>query len=158
MYAVEADVRALVANKVSQTTGTDIAARGAIVDRTIDMILASAFYWPKDINGATISPTPAPVVQSANYLTAALIERQAYFGNVSSDDTGGTSYINWLEASGRQILDDLVEGRRHDTALVRPTLVSAASSAQPDGFNASSNGVGRRYRPVSGLRGGGRKR
>lgn len=158
MYASADYVRALLTNKKSQTLLAEMASRAPLVDGIIDSKLRAAFYWPNDSDGNPIASTPSKVELAASYLTAALIERQTYFANVTEDGTQGSSYVTWLENQGNKILDGLIEGTEIDPGLVRFDIAKISRRTAPGGFEDSNPCRGRRYTPSTGLRLAGRRR
>jgi hypothetical protein len=79
MYASEPQVRSLTRNKRSGMTLVELEAIGATIDAEIDARLSALFHWPVTVSGDPLNePPPALIVSAASYLTAALIEMEAY--------------------------------------------------------------------------------
>lgn len=152
MYCVESTVRSLVTNRQSKLDLAEIQGFAALVDAEIDGRLAARFYWPKSSSGVDLSQTPpALIVAAANYLVAALIELKSFSQFTSppvSPDSGEgpSTYGRDLQRRGYGLLKSIEERR-----IVIPSL-------QPSTPIAQSHAPTHNFRPVYGLRRGGRGR
>lgn len=144
MYAIEASVRTLCINVRSGLDSAFIAEMAATADAIIDAKLGEHFSWPNDPDGNPVNaPPPAIIVQIANRLTAAYIERTKYAINEANGQPMGNPYAASLEREAKKMLDELQSGD-----LIIPSLVEVSpirQSASPKAFHevqGSPRGLG----------------
>lgn len=130
MYCSENTVRLLAKNRKSALNLGEIEAAAAVVDPQIDAALSTRFNWPGIF---AQSEPPALIRAIANYLTAALIESQAYAQNEAGLATANP-YGRYLERTGLKLLNEVVEGVKQIPDLTADNPVRGTSSASSSTF------------------------
>jgi hypothetical protein len=143
MYASEPQVRSLTRNKRSGMTLVELEAIGATIDAEIDARLSALFHWPVTVSGDPLNePPPALIVSAASYLTAALIEMEAYAQN----EAGGAvpnPYGRTLEKRGEALLQRIERG---ESIIPRLERVRQTASVPAPKIHSPVHGFGRGVR------------
>lgn len=143
MYAVENSVRTLCINVRSGIDLAFITEMAATADALIDAKLGEHYYWPTGPDGRPVNDPPPPIiVQIANRLTAAYIERTKFAINEANGQIQGNPYAASLEREAKKMLEDLRNGELVIPQLVETTMIRQSPS--PKSFHEVS-GISRGF-------------